>query len=66
VHLVGPALWQILFGLGPHSALVLCVSVRRLRNIRPNPFIWDALDARKGEIEEKWLKAVTEIVEKVN
>lgn len=36
------------------------------RNIRPNPFIWDALDSRKGEIERKWLDAMTEIVEKVN
>lgn len=36
------------------------------RNISPNTFLWDALDARKGEVEAKWLAAMQKIVDGVD
>lgn len=34
------------------------------RNITPNPFLWEALDARRTEIEREYLERVTRIVER--
>lgn len=35
------------------------------RRISPNPFLWDALDGRRGEIEAEYIDRVTEIVGRV-
>jgi hypothetical protein len=36
------------------------------RNIRPQPFLYDALDARRIEVAETWAKELERIVGKVN
>lgn len=35
------------------------------RNIAPNPFMWDALDARRSEIEREWLKQIEELTKDI-
>jgi hypothetical protein len=34
--------------------------------IAPNPFLWDALDARRGEVQDAFEKGVQAVVDKVN
>ena len=34
--------------------------------IAPNPFLYDALDERRGEVEDAFYKGVMEVVDKVN
>jgi hypothetical protein len=35
------------------------------RRISPNPFLWDALDSRRSQIEREYVERVTRIVEAV-
>lgn len=35
------------------------------RRISPNPFLWDALDSRRVQIEREYIQRVTKIVEAV-
>jgi hypothetical protein len=34
--------------------------------IQPNPFLYDALDQRRGEVEDQFYKGIQEVVDKVN
>jgi len=36
------------------------------KNISPDPFLYDALDARRGEVEEAYLAAITAICRKLD
>lgn len=36
------------------------------RNIKPNPFLYEALDRRRADVEETWLKRLDELLEKIN
>jgi HK97 gp10 family phage protein len=35
------------------------------RHIRPNPFLWDALDDRRGHIEREYITRITRLVEAI-
>lgn len=35
------------------------------RRIAPNPFMWEVLDSRRGQIEREYLDRITDIAEKV-
>ena len=36
------------------------------RNIKPQPFLYDALDERRDEVEQRYLAAITEITRKID
>ena len=38
----------------------------RKRNIAPQPFLYDALDDRRDEVEQRYLAALTEITRKID
>lgn len=35
------------------------------RRISPNPFLWEALDSRRSEIESEYIKRISDIVDRV-